>query len=488
LSRPHFASHEPGRFSPSAVPAQRRWIRWAAALPCLVLAASIAGAGELAEASRAEADLLIDAALASDGAWEKITELCDGIGHRLSGSSGLSRAVDWAVERMELDGLSNVQRQRVMVPHWERGEESTMMVEPRRVELAMLGLGRSVGTRPSGITAPVIVVPDWEAFEALPPEAVRGRIVLWDAPFTQYSETVKYRWEGAATAATKGAVASLVRTVGRGSLRSPHTGAMAAYEEGQPRIPGAAISIEDSKMIARLSAEGQEVKVRLKMGARTLRDAESANVIGEVPGRELPHEIVVIGGHLDSWDVGQGAHDDAGGCIVAMEAARLMVELGLRPRRTVRVVLWTNEENGTKGAKAYRASVENIETHHAAIESDGGVEAPWGFGVSVWKNAEHDIDEPRQERVLRTVTDIAALLQRIGADSVRVGGGGADISPLMEEGVPGLALRTPMDLYWDIHHSHADTVDKIDPRSLQQNVAVMAVMAYVLADMPGRLE
>jgi carboxypeptidase Q len=348
---------------------------------------------------------LVDAALESDGAWEKLGELCDGIGHRLSGSPGLARAVEWATERMLLDGLENVRRQRVMVPHWVRGEESAFLVSPRRAPLAMLGLGRSIGTPPGGITAPVIVVNDFDEFEALRERDVREKIVLWNAPFTTYSETVKYRWEGAERASRKGAVASLVRTVGRRSLRSPHTGSMKAYENVRP-IPAAAISIEDALMIERLAASGKDVRVHLEMSARTLPDAESLNVIGEIVGRELPHEVVGIGGHLDSWDVGQGASDDGGGCVISMEAVRLMHATGLRPRRTVRVVLWTNEENGTRGGEAYRDSLGgDFRSHVAAIESDGGVEAPWGFGISAWKSGTRDADETRQALITQYLID-----------------------------------------------------------------------------------
>jgi carboxypeptidase Q len=330
-------------------------------------------------------------------------------------------------------------------------------------------------------------VNDFDEFEALRERDVREKIVLWNAPFTTYSETVKYRWEGAERASGKGAVASLVRTVGRRSLRSPHTGSMKAYENVRA-IPAAAISIEDALMIERLAATGKDVRVHLEMSARTLPDAESFNVIGEIVGRELPHEVVVIGGHLDSWDVGQGASDDGGGCVISMEAVRLMHATGLRPRRTVRVVLWTNEENGTRGGEAYRDSLGgDFRSHVAAIESDGGVEAPWGFGISAWKSGTRDADETRQARCVEVLREISHLLKRVDADSVAAGGGGADIAPLMERGVPGLALRTPMEWYWDIHHSEADTVDKIDPGALRKNVAAMAAMAWVLAEIPGRL-
>jgi carboxypeptidase Q len=225
------------------------------------------------------------------------------------------------------------------------------------------------------------------------------------------------------------------------------------------------------------------------MGAHTRPDAVSHNVLGEITGRELPNEIVAIGGHLDSWDVGQGAHDDGGGCVISMEAVRLMHELGIRPRRTVRVVLWTNEENGTAGADEYRrVAAQRREVHAAAIESDGGVEPPLGFGLTIRPRGSDDkVDERRQKQALEQLLQFALWFAPFGADSLRDGGGGADIAPLMRDGVPGLALRTPMERYWDIHHSHADTVDKVDPEALRKNVAAMAVMAYLLAEMPQRL-
>ncbi|MBZ0266641.1 M20/M25/M40 family metallo-hydrolase, partial [bacterium] len=452
----------------------------------ILLAALVAATPGTAPAERSgtddirpQAEALIEAAMGSDHAWMRLSELCDGIGHRLSGSEGLERAVAWAEESMRRDGLENVRRQPVMVPHWIRGEESATMLTPRRKELAMLGLGRSVGTPKGGVSGRVVVFPDFDAFDEAPEEAVRGNIVLWNVPFTSYGKTVAYRWDGPRTAAGKGAVASLVRSVGPRSLDSPHTGVMAAWEADERAIPAAALSIEDATLIARLTEAGHDVTVHLEMGARTEPDALSYNVMGEITGRELPNEVVVIGGHLDSWDVGSGAYDDGGGCVTSLSALHLMHELGLRPRRTVRVVFWTNEENGTRGADEYGKSArEGDEVHVAAIESDGGVEAPWGFGVSVWKDGERDADEERQERAIERVKRIAKLLHGVQADSVRVGGGGADISPLMEQGTPGLALRNPMKLYWDLHHTHADTMDKVDPDALRRNVAAMAVMAY----------
>ncbi len=424
---------------------------------------------------------IVHAALESSDAWAKLTELCDGIGHRLSGSEGLERAVTWAADRMRADGLENVRTQPVSVPRWVRGEERATLVSPRRRPLAMLGLGGSVGTPPGGVTADVVVVSGFEDFDACGDEEIAGRIVLWNVPFTSYGKTVRYRWEGARRASERGAVASLLRSIGPRSNRAPHTGAMDAWEDGQRPIPAAAIAVEDAMMIRRLQDAGQRVTVTLEMGARQLPDAPSHNVIGELVGRERPDEIVVVGGHLDSWDVGQGALDDGGGCVVSMEALRILCELDLRPRRTLRVVLWTNEENGTRGAAAY-AERFGGERHVAAIEVDGGVESPWGFGLSIWGDEDRNVDHARQDRAMARLRDFARLLEPVDADSVRAGGGGADIEPLMKSGVPGLALRNPMRNYWAYHHTEGDTVDKVDPTALRKNVAALAVMAYLLAE------
>jgi carboxypeptidase Q len=443
----------------------------------------------LVEALRPEAERLIGAALASDHAYLRLSQLCDGIGHRLSGTPALERAVEWAADAMREDGLERVHVQPVMVPRWVRGEERATMVEPGPQALAMLGLGRSVGTPPGGITADVVAVGSFADLDALPADAVRGRIVLYDVPFTKYGETVRYRSTGANRASARGAVAALVRSVGPVSLRTPHTGAMAPYVDSIPRIPAAAVTIEDATMMRRLLARGQRVRVRLEMAADTLPDALSHNVIGELRGRERPDEVVVVGGHIDSWDVGAGAQDDGGGCVIAMESLRLMKRLGLRPRRTVRVVLWTNEENGLRGGNAYRDSLGlRAASHVAAIETDGGVERVTGFDVGAFQIGTDSTDAPRAARARARVREIAPLFAGLGADSIGPGGGGADIGPLMRKGVPGLAHRTTMEHYFDWHHTRADMLDKVDPIELRKNVAALAVMVYALAEMPGRID
>jgi carboxypeptidase Q len=337
------------------------------------------------------------------------------------------------------------------------------------------------------LTADVVVVGDFAALDALPDSAVRGKIVLYDVPFTTYGETVKYRGDGASRAAARGAVAALVRSVGPVSLRTPHTGAL-RYDDDL-RIPAAALAIEDATMLHRLAARGERVRLQLRMEARKHPDVLSHNVIGELRGSERPDEIVVIGGHLDSWDMGQGAHDDGGGCVVAMEAVRLIAQLGLRPRRTLRVVLWTNEENGLRGAKVYRDSLGSaVRQHVAALEADMGVERIVGFGVRVEHEEGDASGSERHARALARAHDIAPLLAGLGADRMTADGGGADIGPLMKAGVPGLAHRTVGEHYFDWHHTPADMLDKVDPLELRKHVAAVAVMAYVLADMPARLD
>lgn len=463
----------------------------AGAMPIPAPAAEHAAAATpaLEPATVAAAHRLMGAALTSDHAWLRLSELCDGIGHRLSGSKALEKAVRWAQQRMQEDGLDRVWLQPVRVPHWVRGEESAVMVEPGPQTLSILGLGRSVGTPRSGITADVVVAGSFREFAAMPDDAIRGKIVLWDVPFTNYGATVRYRGAGARRAAARGAVATLVRSVGPVSLRTPHTGSMSAYVDSFPKIPGAAVSIEDAAMMRRLLERGERVRVRLRMEARTLADALSHNVIGEIRGRELPDEVVLVGGHLDSWDVGQGAHDDGGGCVISMEALRLIRALDLRPRRTLRVVLWTNEENGLRGAEAYRDSLHSAAGRHvAAIESDGGVEAPIGFAVQINRANSDSVDAARTALAVERMRPLGALLQGLGAQRVTDNGGGADIGPLMEQGVPGIAHRTVGTHYFDWHHTASDMMDKVDPTELRQNVAAMTVMAWMLADMPGRLD
>lgn len=430
---------------------------------------------------------LIEAGMASAGAWEKLLHLCDRIGARLSGSVALERAIEWAENALISEGLENVQLQEVAVPHFVRGDERCAMTAPYEKPIALLGLGRSIATPPAGIQGEVLTVSSFEEFSSLPNESARGKIVVWNAPFTTYGETVQYRSRGAIEAARKGAIASLVRSIGPNSLYTPHTGVMSHYDSDVPAIPAAAITIEDAELMARLQTQGVSVRLNLYMEADTLPDAQSHNVIAEIEGREKPEEIVVLGGHIDSWDVGQGAHDDGGGVVACMEAMRLIASLGLRPRRTLRLVLWTNEENGAAGARAYRESLgDELERHVAAFESDIGMERLLGFGVTIRRAGSYAVDAQRQESAMKTLGEIAGLLKPLGAEEVFDQGFGVDIAPLMAAGIPGLSIHTPMELYWDIHHTHADTVEKIDPDVIRKHAAAYAVSLYCIADMPQR--
>jgi carboxypeptidase Q len=424
---------------------------------------------------REPAARLVGEAVSSTFAWQRLAVLTDTIGNRLSGSASLDRAIAWAMDEMKRDGLENVHSERAMVPHWVRGGESAEVVEPAHHRIAMLGLGNSVGTPREGVEAEVIAVRSFEELETRA-TAARGRIVLFNAAFTNYGETVRFRSAGPSRAASYGAVAALVRSIGPDGFRTPHTGAL-QYSNAAPKIPAAAVSAEDADRLQRMTDRGGRVVVRLKMEAHFEPDAVSANVVGELKGREKPDEVVVVSGHLDSWDVGAGASDDGGGCIVTWEALRLMKVLNLRPRRTVRVVLWTNEENGGRGGLAYRDQHRaELANHVLMLESDSGVFRPLGFGFS-------GSDAARE-----TVRAIASLLVGIGATQVLNGGGGADIGPSVQEAhIPAMSLDVDGSKYFSIHHTEADTVDKIDPVEMARCAAAVAVMAYVVADLPQRL-
>ncbi|MBC8164740.1 MAG: M20/M25/M40 family metallo-hydrolase, partial [Bryobacteraceae bacterium] len=418
----------------------------------------------------ATAKKLIDAALADEDGYNKLAYLCDQIGTRLSGSAGLERAVKWSAETMKKDGLSNVTTQPVKVPHWVRGAESARIIEPQTRDLNMIGLGNSVGTPANGVTANLVVVSNFDELTALGRAKVQGKIVLFDAPYKGYGPTVMYRAVGPSRAAALGAVAVLVRSVTSLAMQQPHTGAL-SYDPSQPKIPAAAVTVEDSMLLARLAAAGP-VQVQLKMEAKMEPDADSANVFAEITGSEKPDEIVVLGGHLDSWDVGQGAQDDGSGVIASLQAVALIKKLGLTPRRTIRVVFWTNEENGGRGGQAYRQLVgSDIGKHVAAIEMDGGAEKPLGFGYGGAPRAggrrgaspsEPPALPAAQLPSMKLMQEIGTLLEPIGAGTMTPGGGGADIGPLIRDGVPGLSTRTVGTHYFDWHHTRTDTLDKVD--------------------------
>jgi carboxypeptidase Q len=424
----------------------------------------------------ADANRLIDAALADSSAYDRLATLTDRFGPRLSGSKSLEDAIDWVLAQMKSDGLANVRGEPVMVPHWVRGEESATLVSPRAAALHMIGLGNSVGTPPQGITAPVLVVGTFDELTRRAAEA-KGKIVLFDHPFPPdkpgldgYREANAYRGGSPAAAARVGAVGVLIRSISSFSIQNPHTGST-RYDSTLTKLPAAALSIEDAEMLHRMQDRGDRVVVTLKMSARMLPDAPSRNVVAELRGSEKPDEVVVLGGHIDSWDVGEGAMDDGGCSVAAWQAVKLMKQLGLEPKRTVRVVLWTNEENGGRGGRGYRdAHANELGKHSVAMECDNGVFRP--YGVRFQGSAAG----------LAFMKALSPVLSRIGSDRVVEGEGEADVGPIIQRGVPGLALDVDMTKYFWYHHSSGDMMTVIDRNDFAKCVATMAVLAYLVAD------
>jgi len=464
-------------------------------------AAATAPASSLAPRYVVTVARILEEARARSRAYERLRFLCDRIGNRLSGSENLDKAVAWAAETMRSDGLDEVRTEPVMVPKWVRGYESVVLLTPWRKPLCALAIGNSEGGVLSSealgkgaFEGEVVVARDWAGLEALG-DRVKGKVVLFHHPMrpyepgkdTGYGESVDYRVNGASRAAAKGAVACLVCSATARSLGTPHTGAL-RYVDDAPKIPAACLSPEDSAMIVRLVEAGETVRVAMALGSRFEDDVPSANVVGEIRGSERPEEVVVFGGHLDSWDVGQGAHDDGGPCVAAMEAMRILRTLGLRPRRTIRVVLFTNEENGLRGGKAYAKDHEKeLEKHVAAIEADSGAFRPLGFSTPAAPADATPEEKARFDRIRARLREAVALLAPVGAGTLGEGGGGADIGPMAPAGVPQIGLDVDMATYFDIHHTDADTFDKVVKEDLDLCAGVLAALVYVLADMPESL-
>jgi carboxypeptidase Q len=436
------------------------------------------------EPYRAPTARIIAEATATKDAWNRLAELSDSFPARLSGSVSLQRAIDWVADRMKRDGLDNVRLEKVMVPHWVRGAESAEIVEPFPQAIMMAALGGSVGTPPGGVQADAIVVKNFDDLEAQGPARIKGKIVVYNFayrtdidPLEAYRQGTAYRGAGASRAAKLGAVGAFVRSVGPTAHRTPHTGGM-RYTNDAPQIPVAAISGEDADKLQRMQDRGQTIVIRMTLGAQTLPDVESANVVTELRGREKPDEVVLIGGHIDSWDLAAGAMDDGGGVVATWEAVRLLKKLNLVPRRTIRMVAFVNEENGTRGGQGYRDKYANeLAKHVLALESDNGMLPLKGWGVN---------GTPKARAVIQ---QIATLLKPLGGDVITDHFDGADIQPAVRAGgIPGVSPEVDMHRYFFIHHTPADTVDKIDPGEMARCVAAIAAMSYVVADMPEPLE
>jgi carboxypeptidase Q len=430
---------------------------------------------------------LQQAALNSDYAYRQVAHLANNIGPRLSGSAQAAKAVEYVANELKAIGCE-VQLEKVMVPHWVRGEETAALTEfPGQAQnttqkIVLCALGESVATPPEGIEADVIAVRNFDEFKSMPRDKVAGKIVLFNYPFDKqmaaegrggeaYGEAVVYRSNGPSAAARQGAVACLIRSVGGADYRLPHTG-LTDYAKDAPKIPAGAVTAEDADLIANLVPQGP-VKMKLVLTPKTLPDIESANVIADIKGSEHPEQIIIVSGHLDSWDLGTGAIDDGAGVAVSMETANLIRKLRLKPKRTIRVIAWMNEENGEAGSKQYAKDHEKeIQNHFAAMETDGGAGHP--IGVNIKAN-------PEVKKVFAPVADI---LQESGAGNLHlVEHCGADIEPLEKAGVPSFSPIQDSRFYFNYHHTAADTLDKIVPKELAENSAVVAVAAYALANM-----
>jgi carboxypeptidase Q len=429
---------------------------------------------------------LQQAALSSDYAYKQVAHLADNIGPRLSGSAQAAKAVEYVAGELKAIGCE-VQLERVMVPHWVRGEETAALIQfPGQArnttqKIVLCALGGSVATPANGMEADVIAVRNFDELKSMPRDKVAGKIVLFNYPFDKqmaaedrggeaYGEAVVYRSDGPSAAARRGAVACLIRSVGGADYRLPHTG-QTDYAIDAPKIPAAAVTAEDADLIADLIRQGP-LKMKLVLTPQQLPDAESYNVIGDIRGSEHPEQVVIVSGHLDSWDLGTGAIDDGAGVAVSMEAANLIQKLRLKPKRTIRVIAWMNEENGLAGSKQYAKDHEKETSNHfAAMETDNGAGHPLGINIK---------GKPEVKKMLAPV---AAILQESGAGILNfVEHCGADIKPLETAGVPAFSPIQDSRFYFDYHHTAADTLDKIVPKQLAENSAVVAVAAYALAN------
>ncbi|HEX8846715.1 MAG TPA: M20/M25/M40 family metallo-hydrolase [Pyrinomonadaceae bacterium] len=432
-----------------------------------------------------------EAALASDYAYKQTAHLTNNIGPRLTGSPQAQKAVEYVADELRRLGLE-VKLEKLTVPHWVRGVETAELVEfpgqaPQTTQkIVLTALGGSVATPPAGLTAEVVVVSDFKELQALGREKVAGKIVLFNVKYDQrmaaegfggeaYGQVVGYRGRGPTEASRLGAVAVLTRSAGGSQNRLAHTGATRYAQDVQP-IPAASVCFEDAELIAHLTREGK-VRLHLTLTPQNLPPTISYNVIGDLKGSEYPEQVVIVSGHLDSWDLGTGAIDDAAGVAVAMQTAQILKRLGLRPKRTIRVIAWMNEENGLIGGRTYAQDYANeLGNHYAAIESDRGAGHPLGFEAKVHPD------------VLQMLAPVSELLRSQGAGLLRrTDGTEADISPIAAQGVPAFGLWQDTRTYFNYHHTEADTLDKIVPHELQENAAAMAVLAYALANLPQAL-
>ncbi len=423
---------------------------------------------------------IFDEALAKGKSYEMLYDLTTKIGPRLSGSPGAAAAVEWSRHVMQDYGFDSVWLQPVMVPHWVRGQkEIARIINSKRVgslDINVCALGGSIGTGPTGKVGNVIEVKTFDELKLLGTKGVQGKIVFFNRAmdptklntFAAYSGAVEQRGNGASEAAKLGAIAVIVRSMGSNIEDYPHTGGL-RYQPNVPMIPAVAVSTKHAELLSKLLKEEKDLQVFIETHCQILEDAPSFNVIGEIKGGEYKDEIIAVGGHLDSWDLAQGAHDDGAGCVQSIEVLRLFKQMGYKPKRTIRAVMFMNEENGLRGGIKYAELAEkNKEKHIAAIESDRGGFVPRGFTISANETAKFKIQSWKP------------LLEPYGLSDFSQPGGGADIGPLGPSGVPLIGFLPDSQRYFDYHHTPEDTIDKVNKRELELGSASMAALVYLI--------
>jgi carboxypeptidase Q len=444
----------------------------------LIAAALLFASPAPAAPQQAALDALEAAAAKDRLAFDLVTSITTEVGPRPAGSDAEARARSWAVLKLAALGFANVRMEEFPMTAWVRGKESARIVSPAPQGLVMAGLGRSVGTGPEGLEAEVVRFSSLDALKAAAPDSLAGKIAFIDGRVMRRSrlgedaaEGYPRRLHGAAEAARKGAIAVLVRSAGSSRNRFAHTGSL-RYQADAPRIPGAALAHADADQLARLTALGAPVRVRLTMGSQLVPGARSGNVIAELPGTDLAGEIVLLGAHIDSWDQGTGAIDDGVGIAIVIAAARHIADLPQRPRRTIRIVLFGSEELGLEGAVAY-AKAHGDDRHVIATESDFGSAPVWGFYTGV------------PDALMPEIDRVALRLARLGIErGHNRASGGEDLGPLKQKGVPVASLVPDGTHYFDYHHTANDTLDKVDPAALQQNVQAFSIFAWMMANPP----
>ena len=421
---------------------------------------------------------IYDESLTSRDTYKLLDHLCNKIGHRLSGSIGASKAVEWTEMIMNSYGFDKIYKQDLFVPNWKRGDkEEVRIIGQKDEELNVLALGMSVSTPKKGISAKVVEVQGIEDIEVLGRDKIKGKIVFFNRPTDQrlistgsaYGGAVDQRTAGPTEAAKYGAVAVVIRSIGTAFDDVPHTG-VTRYVEGIKKIPAAALGVKSADKLTLALKNNPNVKLFIKMNCETLEDAPSHNVVGELIGNEFPNEIITIGGHLDSWDVGQGAHDDGAGCMQSIQVLRLFQKLGIKPKRTIRAVMFMNEENGTRGGLKYaELAKKNNENHLIALESDAGAFTPRGFGVTA------------EASTIKKFRSWLPYFDRNTISYFKKGGGGVDINPLNRLlGTPTIGFIPDSQRMFDIHHSDNDSFDSVHPRELELGTASIASLIYLI--------